>query len=107
VSTKSVDNPRFARMYVKAAARAERRGADEHRTRLLAGLQGDVLELGAGHGLNFAHYPKAVERVIALEPNSALREQAEAAAAKAPIDIEVATAWRTPFRSTTRAWTLS
>ena len=85
----TLDNPRFARMYVKVAARAERRGADEHRQRLLAGLRGTVLEVGAGHGLNFARYPNTVAKVVALEPNSALREQAEAAAASAPVEVEV------------------
>ena len=89
MSASNLDNPRFARMYVKAAARAERRGAAEHRTRLLAGLHGTVLEVGAGHGLNFAHYPDSVERVIALEPNSTLRAHAEQAAAAARIDIEI------------------
>jgi ubiquinone/menaquinone biosynthesis C-methylase UbiE len=85
----SLDNPRFARMYVKAAARAERRGADEHRKRLLADLAGTVLEVGAGHGLNFAHYPSTVKDVIALEPNAALRERAEPAATSARVPVFV------------------
>ena len=46
----------------------------------LARLAAVVVEVGAGHGLNFAHYPPEVTRVIALEPNSALRDQAAAAA---------------------------
>jgi ubiquinone/menaquinone biosynthesis C-methylase UbiE len=85
----SLDNPRFARMYVTAAARAERRGADEHRKRLLADLAGTVLEVGAGHGLNFAHYPSTVKDVIALEPNAALRERAEPAATSAQVPVFV------------------
>jgi SAM-dependent methyltransferase len=83
------DSPRFARMYVKAAARAERRGAGAHRARLLAGLAGTVVEVGAGHGLNFAHYPPEVARVIAVEPNTDLRERAAAAAEAAPVPVEV------------------
>jgi len=85
----TLDNPRFARMYVKAAARAERRGAHDHRRRLLAGLHGTVLEVGAGHGLNFSNYPATVTKVIALEPNRALREQAESAAADAAVEVDV------------------
>ena len=50
-------NPRFARLYPDFAARADRRGAAEHRRRLLAGLTGTVVEVGAGHGANFAYYP--------------------------------------------------
>ena len=45
--------PRFARMYVRSAANAEERGATDHRRRLLDGLRGTVVEIGAGHGLNF------------------------------------------------------
>ena len=72
--------PRFARMYLKKSPAAERRGATEHRQRLLDGLSGTVLELGAGHGLNFPHYPTTVAEVIAIEPEPTLR----AAAARPP-----------------------
>jgi len=34
-----------------------------------AGLQGDVLEVGFGSGLNIAHYPSAVTSVSAVEPS--------------------------------------
>lgn len=84
-----IRRPRFARMYVKAAQTAEQRGATGHRRRLLDGLTGDVLELGAGHGLNFAHYPTAVAEVIAVEPEPTLRAAAERAAGTAPIRVRV------------------
>jgi len=48
-----IERPRFARMYLKASERMERRGATEHRRTLLDGLAGRVVELGAGNGLNF------------------------------------------------------
>jgi len=35
----------------------DRQGGVDHRRRLLAGLTGRVIEVGAGNGLNFAHYP--------------------------------------------------
>jgi ubiquinone/menaquinone biosynthesis C-methylase UbiE len=73
-------HPRFARMYPGAAERADRRGASEHRRRLLDGLSGRVVEVGAGDGRNFAHYPPAVGEVIALEPEPTLRELAARAA---------------------------
>ena len=81
--------PRFARMYPKAAARAERRGATDHRRQLLTGLSGRVVEIGAGNGLNFAHYPDTVDEVIAIEPEPTLRAAAEDAAAHAPVPISV------------------
>jgi ubiquinone/menaquinone biosynthesis C-methylase UbiE len=82
-------NPRFARLYPRFAARADRRGAAEHRRRLLAGLTGTVLELGAGHGVNFAHYPPTVTGVVAVEPEPTLRAAAERAAAAAPVPVRV------------------
>ena len=82
--------PRFARMYPKAAARAERRGATDHRRRLLQGLSGRVVEIGAGNGLNFAHYPGTVTEVVAIEPEPTLRADAEDAASRAPVPVTVA-----------------
>jgi ubiquinone/menaquinone biosynthesis C-methylase UbiE len=60
-----------------------------HRDELLAGLSGRVIELGAGTGSNFAHYPPTVEAVLAVEPEPYLRRHARAAAARAPVRIEV------------------
>jgi SAM-dependent methyltransferase len=81
--------PRFARMYQRTARAAEARGATEHRRRLLDGLAGSVLELGAGHGLNFPHYPATVTGVTAIEPEPTLRAAAAEAAQKASIPIRV------------------
>ncbi len=70
----------FARMWPRMAATMDARGAAGHRARLLAGLSGTVVEAGAGSGSNFAHYPPAVERVIAVEPDPDLLALARAAA---------------------------
>jgi len=82
-------HPRFARLYPRAAARADARGASTHRARLVAGLTGRVVEIGAGHGVNFAHYPPTVTEVIALEPEPSPRALAEEAARRAPVDVTV------------------
>jgi hypothetical protein len=42
-------------------------------------LSGRVIEVGAGNGLNFVHYPATVTEVIAVEPEPHLRSIAEAA----------------------------
>jgi ubiquinone/menaquinone biosynthesis C-methylase UbiE len=39
------------------------------RAEVCAGLEGRVLEIGFGSGLNCAHYPAAVTEVVAVEPN--------------------------------------
>ena len=85
----SCQHPWFARLYVRLSQAAERGGADAHRDRLLAGLHGRVLELGAGNGLNFKHYPDTVTEVLAVEPDDLLRAHAETAAAEADIPIRV------------------
>jgi len=87
--TTDIPRPRFARMYLRSAGSAEQRGASEHRRRLLEGLRGTVVEIGAGHGLNFPHYPPEVSEVIAIEPEPTLRSQAQTAAESAPIPIRV------------------
>jgi ubiquinone/menaquinone biosynthesis C-methylase UbiE len=61
----------------------------EQRERLLAGLSGRVVELGAGNGANFRHYPGTVEEVVAIEPESYLRAKAEEAAREAPVPVRV------------------
>lgn len=75
-----LDHRLFARLYVRLGDRAEQRGQARHRELLLVGLSGRVLELGAGHGLNFAHYPPTISEVVALEPEPYLRERAREAA---------------------------
>ncbi|WP_042364003.1 class I SAM-dependent methyltransferase [Streptacidiphilus neutrinimicus] len=86
----AVRHPVFARLWSKAIGPAlERAGVTEHRRRLLAGLSGEVVEVGAGNGLNFAHYPPEVTRVLAVEPEPDLRALAEEAAGAAPVPVEV------------------
>jgi SAM-dependent methyltransferase len=82
-------HPLFARLYMRTSGGAEARGGTEHREELLAGLSGTVIEVGAGNGLNFAHYPAAVERLVAVEPEPILREAALEVAAAAPVPVEV------------------
>jgi ubiquinone/menaquinone biosynthesis C-methylase UbiE len=82
-------HPIFGRIYPWISRTADAAGGIEHRRLLLAGLSGQVIEVGAGHGLNFQHYPRAVTRVVAIEPESHLRALAEAAAARAPVQVEV------------------
>lgn len=82
-----VKHPLFARLYIRLS-----KGRDpeaEHRRALLAGAAGRVIEVGAGNGLNFPHYPPEVSEVLAVEPEPTLRKAAEEAAKGAPVPIEV------------------
>ncbi|MEU3253746.1 class I SAM-dependent methyltransferase [Streptomyces sp. NPDC006997] len=82
--------PVFARFYGGVAGPAlERAGVTEHRKRLLAGLSGEVIEIGAGNGLNFPHYPGTVTRLLAVEPEPHLRAGAVRRARDTAVPVEV------------------
>lgn len=86
-----VDRPRrfFARYYASLSPRLDAEGLDALRAELLAGLDGEVVEVGAGNGRNFGHYPGEVSRVVAVEPEPYLRALAVEAAAHAPVTVDV------------------
>ena len=84
-----MNRPLFARIQARAAAIEENRGGAELRRRLLDGLAGRVLEVGAGSGVSFAYYPTTVQELVAIEPEPNLREMALEAAHSAPIPVRV------------------
>jgi ubiquinone/menaquinone biosynthesis C-methylase UbiE len=81
-------HPLFARFYARTSLLMER-GIAAHRRTLLTGLSGRVIEIGAGNGLNFAHYPPEVTGVIAVEPETHLRRIAQANVERASVPVEV------------------
>jgi ubiquinone/menaquinone biosynthesis C-methylase UbiE len=83
----TVRHPCFARCYARMSLKLEPEIA-VHRRRLLSGLRGRVIEVGAGNGLNFAHYPAGVA-VCAVEPEPHLRGLAAERAEAAGADVEV------------------
>ncbi len=86
----AVHHPLFARFYARFSVAADARGGIvAYREELLAGLSGRVVEIGAGNGLNFAHYPGAVSEVVALEPERSLRQLAVRAALRAEVPVDV------------------
>lgn len=89
-AARSTRHPVFARFYAKMAGPGmDKAGIGAYRDRLLAGLTGEVVEVGPGNGLNFGRYPTTVARVVAIEPEPTMRALAEEAAASAPVPIEV------------------
>lgn len=83
-----VRHPLFARFFDRFS-RAVERDLSPVRDRLVGGLHGRVLELGAGNGINFRHYPASVQEVVAIEPEPYLRARAERAADQAPVPVSV------------------
>ena len=83
-----VHHPVFARFYAKVSVASEP-AIGPHRDELLAGLAGRVIEIGAGNGLNFAHYPSTVSEVVAIEPERRLRQLAVTAALRSEVPVDV------------------
>lgn len=84
-----MSHPLWARLFARQAEDAEAKGIREKRTALLEGLRGRVLEIGAGSGLNFPHYPEGVTEVVAIEPEGYLADLSEARIDEARVPVTV------------------
>jgi SAM-dependent methyltransferase len=67
----------LAFLYDPFMAGLERAYGHRWRAELLSGLEGRVLEIGAGTGANLAHYPEAVSSLVLDEPDPGMRRQLE------------------------------
>ncbi len=83
------DRAVFAAAYEWLAGQADRAGLGERRRRLLAGAKGKLLDLGAGTGANLPHYPPAVDEVVLLEPDGAMRRRLQRRLEASPVTATV------------------
>ncbi len=60
------------------------------RGRVCEGLQGQVVEIGFGSGLNAGYYPSAVTKVLAIEPSQVSMRLAESRIAGSSAEVELA-----------------
>jgi ubiquinone/menaquinone biosynthesis C-methylase UbiE len=67
----------FAAGYDKVFARSERAGLSERRARVVSLACGRTLELGAGTGLNLAHYPRDGIDLTLTEPEEPMARRLE------------------------------
>jgi len=63
----------MARFYDRVMKQSEGACLSAWRKELLENVNGHVLEVGAGTGVNLSFYPKAVQRVVMAEPDSHMR----------------------------------
>lgn len=73
----------------------------ELREETLAGLAGEVLEIGFGTGLNLPHYPTEVAALTAVDPNPGMVAMARRRldGARFPVRLETVAAEALPFDS--------
>ena len=81
----------MAATYDRFTAATEAAGLADWRRDLMAGLAGDVLEIGAGTGHNLRWYPATVSRLVRTEPDPHMRAKLEAkrSTASGPAVVEV------------------
>lgn len=76
-------------------------GMERYRRQLLAHVQGAVLEIGFGTGLNLPCYPEHIRKITGVDPNPGMGSLARRRIASSPIavDWQVADAQELPFPS--------
>lgn len=90
----------FAAGYDRLLHASEQAWLADWRESLLADLEGTVVELGAGTGLNLAHYPASVQRLVLTEPSAPMLrrlEQRVAGADNRDVDVLQVRAVALPF----------
>ncbi|HEX4110054.1 MAG TPA: class I SAM-dependent methyltransferase [Solirubrobacteraceae bacterium] len=78
----------FATIYDPIMSVPERFGMRERRVATVGQARGRVLELGAGTGLNLAHYP-TVEELVLTEPEEPMARRLRSRAAQAGLGAQV------------------
>jgi len=77
----------YAAIYDRITSGAERAGLSEDRHRLLAQAVGATIEIGAGTGVNLAHFPPAVTRLCLVEPDPSMRKRLHRRASGRHVEI--------------------
>jgi ubiquinone/menaquinone biosynthesis C-methylase UbiE len=88
----------FAAIYDRMMAPEEKRFFGAIREEMLRDVDGEVLEIGAGTGVNFQYYRNGAH-IVATEPDPYMLERARKRASEAPANIELrhAAAEELPF----------
>jgi ubiquinone/menaquinone biosynthesis C-methylase UbiE len=79
-------------MYDRMLSGSEEAGLADRRHALLAQANGRVLEIGAGTGLNLAHYPQSIEEIVFAEPEEPMARRLSRRLSEAGRSAQVVTA---------------
>jgi ubiquinone/menaquinone biosynthesis C-methylase UbiE len=75
-------------LYDLAGRRVEKGKLGARRHELVSGLEGTVLEVGAGTGNNLPHYERA-SRVVAVEPDASMASRLRKRLSEASVPVEI------------------
>lgn len=79
----------FAFSYDKLMGPLEKKWIARVRKKIISGIEGNVLEIGAGTGANFPYYSREnIESVVSLEPNPHMLDQAILRAKETGLPVE-------------------
>jgi ubiquinone/menaquinone biosynthesis C-methylase UbiE len=79
----------MAAWYDRQLATVEEAGLRRWRAELLGDLTGEVLEVGAGTGLNLSHYGPGVTRLVLLEPDRFMGKKLQQRVQLTKVPVEV------------------
>jgi len=65
----------MAKFYDAAMKNTEKLCLNQWRSELLGKVQGDILEIGSGTGVNLKHYPDTINHLVLSEPDKNMRHQ--------------------------------
>lgn len=82
----------FAAVYDRVLKASEEAGLGDMRRELLSSASGDVIDIGAGTGVNLEVFPASVKRLVMAEPFPPMAEQLRRRAAESGREVEVAEA---------------
>lgn len=60
----------------------------QYRRQVLAQVQGEVLEIGFGSGLNLSYYPESIRHLVTIDANPGMNQLAQARIARSSIPVE-------------------
>ncbi len=83
----------IAKSYDYAMRNTEKNCLHGWRQELLSQASGDLLEIGAGTGVNLPHYPAAVTRIVLSEPDAQMRKSLKRKTAQMQCDRCNITHW--------------
>ncbi len=61
----------------------------QYRQQLLAEVEGEVLEIGFGTGLNLPYYPEKIDKLTTVDPNPGMKKLAEKRIKQSSITVDI------------------